>query len=86
VIIGPYFSAHSQEHHFEDRKLPIRDQGTVEREIVVGDDCWIGSKVTLLSGTSIGSHTVIAAGAVVKGEFPSHVVLGGVPARILRRI
>lgn len=85
VIVGPYFSVHSQEHNYSDTTKPIRSQGTREAPIVVGDDCWIGSKVTLLAGTTLGAGTVVASGAVVKGSFPSNVVLGGIPARIIRR-
>ena len=38
----------------------------------------------ILPGTTLGRNTVVAAGAVVRGEFPGRVVLGGVPARVLR--
>jgi acetyltransferase-like isoleucine patch superfamily enzyme len=39
----------------------------------------------LLPGTRLGRNTVVAAGAVVRGEFPDHAVLAGVPARMVRR-
>ncbi|WP_422385605.1 DapH/DapD/GlmU-related protein [Nocardioides houyundeii] len=86
VIIGPGFSAHSQEHNYGDHSLPIREQGTNEAPIIVGNDCWIGSKVTLLAGCSLGERTIVASGAVVKGTFPGGVILGGVPARIIRKL
>lgn len=86
VIMGQYVSFHAQEHDFSDPAKPIRDQGTFEKGIVINDDCWIGAKATILDGTLIGSHSVIAAGAVVKGIFPDNVVLAGNPARIIRTL
>lgn len=50
----------------------------------IGNNCWIGAKATILDGTSIGNGCVVAAGAVVTGCFPDDVVIGGVPARILK--
>lgn len=52
----------------------------------IGNNCWIGAKTTILDGTIIGNHCVVAAGAVVKGIFPDNVIIGGVPARIIKEI
>jgi len=52
--------------------------------ITIGDHVWIGSRVTLLKGTQIGSGSVVAAGAVVSGVFPPKSMIGGVPAQIIR--
>jgi acetyltransferase-like isoleucine patch superfamily enzyme len=79
-------SFHSQEHVFDDSSQSIKDQGTTEKGIVIGDDCWIGAKASILDGTVIGRHCVVAAGAVVKGNFPDYSVIGGVPAKILRSL
>jgi acetyltransferase-like isoleucine patch superfamily enzyme len=86
VIVGPYLLVHSQEHNYEDKSRPIREQGTSQAEVVVGDDCWIGSRVTLLAGTSLGPRTVVASGAVVRGHHPGNEILGGIPARPLKSI
>ena len=50
-------------------------------EISVGDDCWIGYGAILLPGVSVGSGSVVAAGAVVTGDVPPMTIVGGVPAR-----
>ncbi|NNE74724.1 MAG: hypothetical protein HKN26_13740, partial [Acidimicrobiales bacterium] len=69
VIGGQYVSFHSQNHRYDDLDQPIRTQGTDEAPIHVADDVWIGAKATFLAGAIVGSHSVVAAGAVVAGEF-----------------
>lgn len=83
-IVGQYFSCHPENHLYADPNTLIRLQGVSRKGIHIGTGCWIGSKVTILDGARIGNHCVIAAGAVVAGEFPDHSVIGGVPARILK--
>ncbi|GAB2557130.1 hypothetical protein GCM10027085_55380 [Spirosoma aerophilum] len=83
-IIGQYFSCHPENHCFDRVDLLIRLQGVERHPITIGRNCWIGSKVTILSGVSIGEGSVVAAGAVVTRSFPPNSVLGGVPARLLR--
>ena len=86
TIIGQYFSCHPENHIFNDRDKPIKYQGTTRAPIFIGENCWIGAKVTILAGSKIGHNSVIAAGAVVSGEFPSYSVIGGVPAKIIREV
>ena len=84
VIAGQFVSFHSENHVFNDLTSPIREQGVTSQGIVIGDDVWIGARVTVLDGTRVGASSVIAAGAVVSGEFPPYSVIGGVPARVLK--
>ena len=86
TIIGQYFSTHPENHNYEDRNILIRQQGVSRKGIKVGCNCWIGSKVTILDGVSIGSNCIIAAGAVVSKSFPENVIIGGVPAKVLKEI
>ncbi|MGY2083207.1 acyltransferase [Blastococcus sp. SYSU DS0539] len=54
--------------------------------IVVGDDVWIGSRVTLLKGAHIADGCVVAAGSVVAGRFEEpNCLIGGAPAKVLRK-
>lgn len=55
-----------------------------ERAVSIGSGSWLGANAVILPGTTLGRNTVVAAGAVVRGTFPDHVVLGGVPAKVLR--
>jgi acetyltransferase-like isoleucine patch superfamily enzyme len=84
VIMGQFVSFHSQEHEFDGLTTPIRQQGTTQLGITIGDDCWVGARVTFLDGSSVGEGCVIAAGSVVRGEIPPFSVVAGVPARIVR--
>jgi acetyltransferase-like isoleucine patch superfamily enzyme len=84
-IIGQYLSCHPENHHFMDDRKLIRRQGVSREGIVVGKNCWIGAKVTILDGVTIGDSCVVAAGAVVTKDMPSHSVIGGVPAKVIKR-
>lgn len=86
VIMGQYVSFHSENHVFSDVDIPIRLQPVVSEGIVLGNNIWIGAKATILDGSVVGDNCVIAAGAVVRGSFPSNCVIGGVPAKILKSI
>ncbi|EAZ96834.1 acetyl transferase [Flavobacteria bacterium BAL38] len=86
VIAGSYISFHSENHNFGDLSKLIREQGVTSKGIKVGNNVWIGAKVTFLDGSEIGDNCVVAAGAVVNGVFPDNVVIGGVPAKIIKTI
>ena len=85
-IIGQYFSCHPENHNFENQEKLIRNQGTTRKGIVIGKNCWIGAKVTILDGVEIGSNCVIAAGSVVTKSMIADSVIGGVPAKIIKHI
>lgn len=54
--------------------------------ITLGKNVWIGANATVLPGVTIGDGTIVAAGAVVTKDVPPGVIVGGVPARILKQI
>jgi acetyltransferase-like isoleucine patch superfamily enzyme len=86
VIMGSYISFHSENHNYTDATKLIREQGVSSKGIKLGNNIWVGAKVTFLDGSVIGNNCVVAAGAVVNGVFPDNVVIGGVPAKILKPI
>lgn len=86
VIMGSYISFHSENHIFTDKEKLIREQGVTSKGIKLGNNIWVGAKVTFLDGARIGNNSVVAAGAVVNGVFPDNVVIGGVPAKIVKEI
>lgn len=52
--------------------------------IKIGNGCWLGARVTVLGGVSIGDGAIVAAGAVVVKDVPPNTLVGGVPARVIR--
>lgn len=85
TIFGNYVSIHPENHNFSRNDLPIRLQGVNGKGVKIGSDCWIGAKVTILDGAVIGDHSIVAAGAVVIGHFPPYSIIGGIPAKILKK-
>ena len=74
-IIGKYMSEVS-----DAMKVPENDQ-----DIVIEDDVWIGSNAIILKGVTIGTGSVIAAGAVVTKSVPAYSIVGGNPAKVIRQ-
>lgn len=67
-------------------EAPPRYGEVIDAPIVVGDDVWIGAGAVVLPGVTIGQGAIVAAGAVVVGAVDPMTIVGGVPARVIRRI
>ena len=83
-LIGPYVVIRSADHIFNDISRPIREQGHIYGNIIIEDDCWIGSHVTVTKNVKIGKGSVIGANSVVTKDIPPFSVAMGVPARVVR--
>jgi acetyltransferase-like isoleucine patch superfamily enzyme len=64
--------------------IRITDQEMVERDIIIGEDCWIGTRAILTSGITIGDGAVIGAGSVVTKDVPAGAIAVGVPAKVVK--
>lgn len=85
VMMGPDCIMYSYSHAYDRLDIPMDQQGFEEpTPIHIGDDVWIGARVIILPGVSIGSHCIIGAGAVVTKDVPDYAVVGGVPAKVIR--
>lgn len=67
-----------------DSNFHAIDGSRSAESVVIGDHVWIGTRVTVLKGVSIGNDAVIAAGSVVTKDVPAGSLAAGVPARVIR--
>ena len=63
----------------------IRDQGNISGEIIIEEDVWLATNVTVLAGVRIKRGSIVAAGAVVTHNVEPYTIVGGVPAQIIRK-
>ncbi|MDR1759075.1 MAG: acyltransferase [Fibrobacter sp.] len=85
VLIGTGVSICDSDFH----AIPVKERlhGVPKKgRVVIGNSVWIGDRVLILKGSEIGEGCVVAAGAVVSGKFPPDVLIGGVPAKIIRTL
>lgn len=75
-----FYSPHRLWDIEPDLSLNIQEYKT----IVIGNDVWIGTRVTIIDGVSIGDGSIIAAGAVVVKDVPPMAIVGGVPAKLIK--
>ena len=66
-------------HNYRGTKIPY-DETTVDKEIKIEDFVWIGARVTVLGGVTIGEGAIIQAGSVVTKDIPPMAIAGGHPA------
>lgn len=85
VMMGPWCIIYTRNHAFSRTDIPMREQGMQDfKPVHIGNDVWIGSRVTILPGVNIGNGCIIGASAVVTKDVPDYAVVGGNPARILK--
>jgi acetyltransferase-like isoleucine patch superfamily enzyme len=73
-------------HNIDSQELPYKNQGETSLGITIGDNCWIGANCTVLDGVVMEKGTILAAGSVLnRSAGEGNVILGGSPARILKR-
>jgi maltose O-acetyltransferase len=78
--LGPYTNIMDNDFHsIEDRRRIPESQ-----PVLIGDNVWIGARVIILPGITIGNDAVVGAGAVVTRDVPPRTVVAGNPARVLR--
>lgn len=83
VMMGPNCTVHTRNHAFSDTTKPMMEQGfSEEKEVIIGDDVWIGSDVTILPGVKVGSHSIIGACSVVTKDVPEYAIVAGNPAKV----
>ena len=88
VMFGPHcYITENMTHEHSRLDIPIGCQGmtSVKRRTEIGDDVWFGRQVIMMCGKHVGSHTIIAAGAVVCKDVPDYVIAGGNPVQVIKK-
>ena len=90
VLTGKWVTITDNSHgdtDFDTLKIaPLKRTVTSKGPVIIGDNVWIGDKATILPGVTIGDGAVIAANAVVTKDVLAYSVVGGNPARIIKKI
>ena len=84
VYIGD--NSHGQLSREEAHIPPINRKLRSKGGVVIGNNVWIGDKVTILSGTTIGDNVIIAANSVVTKNVPNNTIVAGCPAIIVKQL
>lgn len=85
VVMGPEVYIYTVNHETSRIDIPIKLQGDRKEQVVrIGNDVWIGARVTILPGVTIGNGCVIGAGAVVAKDVPDYAVAVGNPAKVVK--
>ena len=86
VTIGQMVSILDHDHHYDLQDGQLQLSGYDTAPVKIGNNVWIADKVTILRGVTIGNNVVIAANAVINKDVPDGVIVGGVPAKILKEL
>lgn len=84
VMVGPRVSFFTAGHP-TDAEIRLTDL-EFGLPITVGNNVWIGGNSVLLPGITVGNNSIIAAGAVVTKDVPDHAIVGGNPAKVIRKV
>lgn len=72
-----------QSHNYEGTKIPY-DSTFINKDVVIGENVWLGHNVIILGGVKIGEGAIIQAGAVVVSDIPPCGIAGGNPAKVFK--
>jgi maltose O-acetyltransferase len=85
ALFAEYVTIRDQDHAMDSTEGQGR-VGFTSSPIVIGDNVWLGAKVTVTQGVTIGNNVVVGANSVVTRDLPDNCVALGAPARVVRRL
>jgi acetyltransferase-like isoleucine patch superfamily enzyme len=80
--LAPEVFITASDYAFE-RGRPFREQPKTERDVVIGDDVWLGVRVVVTAGVTIGDGCIVGAASVVTRDLPPNSIAVGAPARVI---
>lgn len=83
-LIAEMVSIRDHDHRFDRLDAPILEQGAEIAPVRIGRNVWLGAKVTVVKGVSIGDNVIVGANSVVTHDIPANAIAVGAPARIIR--
>lgn len=84
-MMAPESVIHRRQHNTARTDIVMRMQGsTPDNPVVIGNDVWVGNRVTIMPGVKIGDGAIIAACAVVTNDVEAYAIVGGVPAKKIK--
>ncbi len=85
VMMGRWVIIMTNSHSTSRTDIPMNRQGNMpQKKVIIGSDVWIGNRVIILPGVTVGNGSIIGAGAVVTKDVPDYAVVGGVPAKVIK--
>lgn len=86
VMMGPECIIYTRNHEFRDTQRPMCQQGFQEhKRVIICDDVWVGGRVVILPGVTIGKGSIIGAGSVVTKDVPEYSIVAGNPAVVKKK-
>ena len=85
-LIAEFVTIRDQNHGSSLADGPFREQPMTTSSIEIGDNVWIGAKSTVLAGATIATDSIVAAHGVVNSTFDSGVIVGGIPASVIKTL
>lgn len=81
VMMGPDVMILTSDHQAGEGRYT----GYTTKDVLIDDHAWIGARAIILKGIRIGKHAIVGAGSVVTHDVNDHEIVGGSPARLIRK-
>jgi len=85
IMFGPGVSIYSENHTFKELDKLLIEQPTERRGVIIEDNVWVGANVSILDGVIIGEGSIIATGSVVTKSVDKFSIMGGIPAKLIKK-
>lgn len=88
-MLGANTNVYDNDFHIINPALRLVQKSTLESEaatVIIGENCWLASGVTVLKGVHIGNNSVIGAMSLVNKDIPENCIAAGIPAKVIRNI